>query len=106
MEITVPQMNASDEVTIRTQFSDYSFRIIDPIECRGVLRGGRLDQEHEAIFVEIVSPSNSTKPISGQLEPGDRAVFIVGSNTLKRLTTSAITGIVFSEVPSTAAGDC
>lgn len=105
MEFRVTEMNASDEIKIRTQFSDYSFRVTDPVECRGVLRGGQLDQEHEAILVEIVRPTNST-PISGQLEPGDRAVFIVGSDTLKRLTTSAIAAIVFSEVPSTAADDC
>jgi len=106
MEIKVTDMNASDEIKIRTQFSDYSFRVIDPVECRGVLRGGRLDQEHEAVFVEILRPTNTTKPISGQLEAGDRAVFIVGSNTLKRLTTSTITEIVVSEPSEPPLDDC
>ena len=106
MVIRAIEMNSSDEINIRTLFSDYRFRVIDPVECRGVLCGGRLDQEHEAIFVEIVRPTDSTKPISGQLEPGDRAVFIVGGNTLKRLTTSTITEIVLSEPSEPPLDDC
>ena len=106
MKIRLTEMNPNDEIKIRTQFSAYSFRVTNPVESRGVLCGGQLNEEHEAVFVEIVCPTNSTKPISGQLELGDRAVFILGSEALKRLTTSAITAIVVSEMPSTAADDC
>jgi len=106
MEFRVTEMNASDEFKIRTQFSDFSFRVIDPIECIGVLRGGRLYQELKAIFAEIVGPTNSTNPISGHLEPGDRAVFIVGRNTPKRLTTSTINEIVLSEPSEQPLDDC
>ena len=105
MEIRLREMNPNDEIKIRTQFSDYSFRVTDPVESRGVLCGGQLNQEHEAVFVEIVRPTNSTKPISGQLEPGDRAVFMFGRDALKKLTTSAITAIVVSEMRSTAVDD-
>jgi len=34
MEIKVTQMKPSDEVTIRTRFNDYCFRMINPLECR------------------------------------------------------------------------
>ena len=51
MEIRVTEMNASDEITIRTEFSDYSFRLTDPVQCRGILTGGPLgDQQHDAFF--------------------------------------------------------
>ena len=98
MEIEVTDMNASDEIRIRTKFSDYSFRMIDPAHCRGVLRGGRLGMDqHEAIFVETIRPTDNGTPLSDQLEPGDRAVFLVGNNTLKKLITSTITEIVVPE---------
>ena len=98
MEIRVTAMRPSDEIKIRTQFSDYRFRLIDPLKCRGVLRGGRLGMDqHDAIYVETIRPKANARPLSDQLAPGDRAVFLVGSNTLKKLTTSTITEIVVSE---------
>ena len=106
MEIRVTELNASDEVTIRTRNSDYCFRMINPLECRGVLSGGRLDRAYEAVFVEIVGPTNRPKRISNQLKPGDRAVFIFGNcDRAKKLTTSAITAIVVPETHSNAADD-
>ena len=106
MEIRVTDMNPSDEITIRTQFSDYSFCVIDPLQCRGVLRGGRLGMEqHEAIFVKPIRPTDNA-PLLDQLEPGDRAVFLVASNTLKTLTTSTITEIVVSEPAEQPLDDC
>ena len=105
MEIRVTAMRPSDEITIRTQFSDYSFRVMDPVECKGVLSGGRLGTEpHDAIFVETIRPN--AELLRGQMEPGDRAVFLVGRDNLKRLTTSIITEIVLSEPDETSTGDC
>ena len=107
MEMKVTDMNASDEITIRTQFSDYSFRMIDPLQCRGVLRGGRLGMEKlEAILVETIRPTDNGTPLSDQLEPGDRAVFLIGNNTLKKLITSTITEIVMSEPSEQPLDDC
>jgi hypothetical protein len=55
MEITVTEMNASDEIMIRTQFIEYSFRLDDPMYRKGFLRGGQLGMlEHEAVFAGIV----------------------------------------------------
>ena len=51
MEIRVTEVNASDEITIRTQFSDYSFRVTDPVQCKGILSGGLPgNQQDEAFF--------------------------------------------------------
>ena len=101
MEIRVTEMNASDEITIRTQFSDYSFRVTDPVRCRGVLTGGQLGTDlHDAIFLETIHPGNCEPRASPQLEPGDRAVFLIERENLSRLTTSIITEIVLSEPSS------
>src|SRR6476659_4539396 len=79
MEIRVSEMKASDEITIRTHFSDYSFRVIDPDQCLGVLSGGQLGNgQHEAVFVEAIRPANCEPRAFAQLKPGDRAVFHVG----------------------------
>lgn len=98
MEICVNEMKASDEITIRTNFSHYSFRVIDPERCKGTLTGGPLGTGlHEAWFVEAIRPANCESHTLAQLKPGDRAVFLVGSQTITRLTTSIITEIVLSE---------
>jgi hypothetical protein len=49
MELRVNEVNAGDEIYIRTQFSDYRFRVIHPCQCEGFLSGGPLgEQQHEA----------------------------------------------------------
>jgi hypothetical protein len=106
MEIKVKEMKAIEEITIRTRSSDYCFRLVDPSQGRGVLRGGRLTEDHEAVFVETIRPTRSAAPVSEQLGPGDRAVFLVGTNELRTLTTSPITEIVITEAPPTDADDC
>ena len=106
MEITVKEMKASDEITIRTESSDYRFRIVDPLQCRGVLRGSRLETEHEAIFIETIPSSSCTTHAPDQVKPGDRAVFLVGSDTVKRLTTSIISEIAFTEASEATPDAC
>lgn len=99
MEIRVKEMNASDEIAIRTQSSDYSFRLIDPVQCRGVLRGGVLGSEQcEAIFAGTTKPG-SFEPEVARLERGSRAIFIICRNGVDRLTTSIIQEIELTEVP-------
>lgn len=106
MEIRVTQMNASDEIKIRTKFSDYSFRLTDPHQCSGVLSGGPLSGEHQAIFAGTILPASPGTTESGQLGPGARAVFIVGTKRLNRLTTSIITEISWSEATEITADEC
>lgn len=49
MEINLTEVNPSDQITIRTQFSAYNFRITDPLSGRGIPSGGRLgDEPHDA----------------------------------------------------------
>ena len=107
MEICVSEMNASDEIMIRTHFSDYTFRVIDPEKCSGVLTGGPLGSgKHEAMFVEAIRPPNCEPRALARLKPGDRAVFLVGRDTISRLTTSVITDIVLSGETESVEGDC
>jgi hypothetical protein len=35
MEIRITEVNARDEITIRTLFTNYSFRVTDPGQCLG-----------------------------------------------------------------------
>ena len=107
MEIRVTAMKANDEITIRTCFSDYCFRVMDPVECKGVLSGGLLGTEpHEAVFIETIRSLKTPLLSTGQIEPGGRAVFLVGTDGLKRLTTSTITDIAVSEPSEASPEDC
>jgi hypothetical protein len=106
MEIRVKEMKAIEEITIRTKSSDYRFRLVDAEQGRGVLSGGRLTEEQEAVFLETIRPTNSVTPVSDQLEAGDRAVFLVGTNELRTMTTSPITEIVIAEAAATNSDDC
>ena len=104
MEIRVTEVNASDEITIRTQFSDYSFRVTDPVQCKGILSGGLLgDQQHEAFFAGAIPAAYSQPCDSTRLETGYRAVFLMAGKGCDRLTTSIIIEITLSQPP---AGDC
>jgi len=59
MEIRVKEMKAIEEITIRTRASAYRFRLVDPVQGKGVLTGGRLREEQEAIFVKTIRPTDS-----------------------------------------------
>jgi len=49
MWITVKDLKQMDEISIRTQNSEYRFRVTDPIKCKGLLSGGLLGEvQHEA----------------------------------------------------------
>ena len=96
MAIRVTEMNASDEITIRAQVRDYSFRVLDPDDCRGILTGDKpVTDQQEAMFVEAIHPENCETRSLTELEPGDRAVFLVGRHRIKKLTTSTIREIVW-----------
>ena len=98
MEIRLSEVNPSDQITIRTQFSAYSFRITDPLKCRGFLSGGLLgDEQHDAFFAGGISTACGELRDSERLEAGYRAVFFVaGNDDPKRLTTSIVTEINLS----------
>jgi hypothetical protein len=101
MELRVTELNVSDEITIRTQFSDYSFRVTDPVQCRGTPRGGRLgDQRQDAFFAGTILNANGRSSEPSRLEAGYRFVFLIEGNGLKRLTTSIVTEIILSQTTS------
>ena len=103
MELRVTDVNASDEITIRTQFSDYSFRVTDPVQCRGFLSGGALgNQPHDAFLAEAILPASSQGGEPTRLETGYRAVFLIAGNGFRRLTTSIITEISVAQTPADA----
>ena len=100
MEIRVTEVNARDEITIRTKFSEYSFCVTDPVQCRGFLSGGQLGNEpHDAFFAGAIPPAGSKPCESTRFETGHRAVFLVSGDGVNRLTTSIITEIKLSETP-------
>ena len=97
VEIKLSEMNPSDQITIRTQFSDYSFRVTNPVQCRGFLSGGPLgNQPHDASLAGVILPASSAREPS-RLETGYRAVFLIAGNGFRRLTTSIITEITVAQ---------
>jgi len=104
MKLRFTDVNAGDEITIRTQFNNYSFRVTDPVRCRGSLSGGPLgNQQHDAFLAGARLPDSSQSDEPSRLETGYQAVFLVGGNDFRRLTTSTITEII---VAQTAAEVC
>ncbi len=100
MGLRVTEVNASDEIKIRTQFSDYSFQVTDPGQCKGVLSGGPLgDRQHDALFAGAIPPASSQASDASRLEAGYRAVFLLAGPGIYRLTTSIITEITLFETP-------
>jgi hypothetical protein len=100
MEISLPDINSMDEISIRTQNSEYYFRVTEPNLCCGLLRGGPLgDQPHEALFSGAIFPKSFGRANSTRLAIGARALFYVAINDrLKLLTTSLITQLAFGPV--------
>jgi len=103
MKLRVIDVNAGDEITIRTQFNEYSFRVTDPVQCRGSLSGGSLgSQQHDAFLAGARLPASSDSDEPSRLETGYRAVFVVGGHDFRRLTTSTITEITVAQTQADA----
>ena len=97
MEISLTETHETDEISIRTRFSDYSFRVIDPRLCRGLLSGGVLGiRARNACLVGTILPTNHHVCLGKQLEIGVRAVFLVAGIGLDGLITSVITQLTLS----------
>jgi hypothetical protein len=95
MEITLTEMNAEDEISIRTKTSEYRFLVTDPGLYRGILTGGVLAQQpHDAFLVGGIFPNDGDIGDSKKLVTGARALFYLnGKRGLDCLTTSVITGL-------------
>lgn len=93
--IAVKDLNAREQISIRTRNSEYQFQVIEPIERRGFISGGPFGEEqYEAIFIGGFVGNESRGRISASLEIGACALFYVGAKErMKRLTTSMITDL-------------
>ena len=96
--VIVRDLNAMDQISIRTQNSEYQFRVTEPAQCKGVLSGGLFgDEQHEAILSGAFAGDRSHRRFSAELEIGTCAFFYVAcEENLKSLTTSAITNLKIS----------
>ena len=91
--ISFEDMNASDELLIRTENSKYRFSVIDPARKYGTLSGGTLgDELCDAILVGGIVTSDKSSTLTQGLMTESRAMFsICTARGLKQLLTSAIT---------------
>ena len=93
--IVIKDLNAMDQISIRTQNSEYQFQVIEPTQCRGFLSGGLFGEEqYEAVLSGAVVEDPEYRRISVELEIGRCALFYIAvKEKLKCLTTSAITNL-------------
>ena len=98
MDIVVKDLNAMDQISIRTQNSEYQFQVINPTQCRGFLSGGVFGgEQHEAILTGSILGRQECASISSKLETGRCALFyIAAKENLKCLTTSIITHLALA----------
>src|SRR6185295_2375232 len=108
MGISVRDLNREDEISIRTQNSEYRFHVTDPMMGKGVLSGGPLGEvQHEAFVWDGVVTRGQPHHFSAHLEIGRCAFFFVAvRDTLRSLTTSIIQDLSLVEIPPQAATDC
>jgi hypothetical protein len=90
--VVVSDLNAMEQISIRTRNSEYQFKIIEPAERRGFLSGGQFGEEqHEAILVGGLVGNESRGRLSTKLQIGACALFyIAAKERVQRLTTSMI----------------
>jgi len=102
MEINIKNLKANDEISIRTQHSEYKFCVTDPGLCRGLLSGGLLgEKQYEAVLTGAIGPDDFKSRITGAIEIGGCALFFVAAKqSMKCLTTSVIDDLVLSIVPN------
>jgi len=108
MWITVKDLKQMDEVTIRTQNSEYRFRVTDPTECKGLLSGGLLGEvQHEASLCYEVVEGDLQPQFTARLEIGRCAFFhVYVRDKLRRLTTSEILDVSLARIPTQASTEC
>ena len=104
MGISVKDLRRMDEISIRTQNSEYRFRVTEPAMCRGLLSGGLLGEEQlEASLCDGVARSDLQTQSSPRLEIGRCAFFCLHlRDTVSRFTTSVILDLSLAGVPTQA----
>jgi hypothetical protein len=96
MKVEFEDINKEDYVLIRTENSEYNFKVTDPQERRGKLSGGSLGgQTRDAVLIGTV-PASLTQEGSDPLavQTGARAIFFMSAKSgVERLITSVVTDI-------------
>ena len=96
MDILLKDLKAMDRVAISTRNSEYQFQVINPAQCRGILRGGVCgDEQYEAVLTGTTAQDEPF--LSNKLETGMCALFcITAKESWKLLTTSVITRLILA----------
>ena len=103
MEIRVTSVDPMDEISIRTQRSEYRFCVTDPVRRRGILTGGILGNLRRDAFFDHVIPQDTHLPDASTLKTGTRVIFFVAAEgAVKRLTTSVIVELACAPVAITS----
>ena len=91
MDVTVNDLEARNEISIRTMHSEYVFELMDPLQCSGLLSGGLLGaQQHFAILWGAIGEDHRVA-VTAELRIGKAALFhVYVRDVQRRLTTSAI----------------
>ena len=108
MWITVKDLKPMDEISIRTQNSEYRFRVTDPLKCKGLLSGGLLgNAQHEASLCYELSIDDKEPKFFARLEIGRCAFFLVYvRDSVRRLTTSEIQDVSLARNPTLGSTEC
>ena len=108
MWISVKDLKQMDEISIRTQNSQYLFRVTEPVQGKGLLSGGLLGPvQHEACLCDEVSTDDQELQFSVRLEIGCCAFFYVSvRGSLRRLTTSEILDVSWGRSPTQISTEC
>jgi hypothetical protein len=95
-EIHLDSLNTSDEIVIKTAHSIYRFTVDNPTIPSGRLIGGVLgNQSVGATLIPGRGKNGSSRLAHKKLTAGLKVIFLIEwGNSLRRLTTSAITGLV------------
>ncbi len=81
---------------IHTEYSRYSFLVLDPVERIGILTGGRLRRAMaRATLVGMIESDDPSSRDETSLKVGAQALFHLKSpQGIRRITTSVITSII------------
>jgi len=95
-KILFEDLNASDSLTIHTEYSRYSFLILDPVQRVGILTGGRLRRSMaRATLVGMIEDDDESRRDESSLRVGAQALFHLKSQQgIRRITTSVVTNII------------
>ena len=108
MRITGKNLKRMDEISIRTQNSEYRFLVTDPTKRKGLLSGGLLGAvEHEAALCDEFATHDQQPRLAARLEIGRCAFFLVCvKERLSRLITSEVQNVSLERIHTQVSTEC